>query len=42
MTDTTRAVFERYQIRKSKKEKTAFIEYVKEVAKDRGYAQMDL
>lgn len=38
MTDTTRAVFERYQIRKSKNQKTAFIEYVEAIAKDRGYA----
>ncbi len=32
MTETTKEVFEKYQVRKSKKQKNAFKEYVKEVA----------
>lgn len=32
MTETTKEIFEKYQVRKTKKQKTAFIEYVKEIA----------
>ena len=38
MTETTKTVFEKYEIRKTKKQKTAFIEYVQTVAKENGYA----
>lgn len=37
MTQTTKEVFEKYQVRKSKKQRTAFIEYVKTVAQNLGY-----
>ncbi|MBO5090702.1 MAG: M28 family peptidase [Clostridia bacterium] len=37
MTETTKVIFEKYQVRKTKKQKTAFIEYVKEVAERYGY-----
>lgn len=37
MTETTREIFEKYQVRKTKKQKTAFIEYVKQVAERYGY-----
>ncbi len=37
MTETTKEVFEKYQVRKSKKQKTAFIEYVKQIAERYGY-----
>lgn len=37
MTQTTKEVFEKYQARKSKKQRTAFIEYVKTVAQNLGY-----
>lgn len=37
MTETTREILEKYQVRKSKKQKTAFIEYVKQIAEDHGY-----
>lgn len=37
MTDESRVIFNNYQIRKSKKQKTAFIEYVKQFAESRGY-----
>ena len=37
MTETTKTVFEKYEIRKSRKEKTAFMEYVHSVAADAGY-----
>ena len=37
MTETTKTVFEKYEIRKTKKQKTAFIEYVQTVAKETGY-----
>lgn len=37
MTETTKMVFEKYEIRKSRKEKTAFMEYVHSVAADVGY-----
>ncbi len=38
MTETTKTVFEKYEIRKTKKQKTAFIEYIKTVAAERGYS----
>lgn len=38
MTETTKTVFEKYEIRKTKKQKTAFIEYIQTVAKENGYA----
>ena len=38
MTETTKEIFEKYQIRKNKKQKSAFIEYVKHLATDQGYA----
>lgn len=37
MTETTKEIFEKYQIRKNKKQKSAFIEYVKHLATDQGY-----
>ena len=37
MTETTREIFETYQVRKTKKQKTAFIEYAKEIAEHYGY-----
>lgn len=37
MTQTTKEVFEKYQVRKSKKQRTAFIEYVKGVCEKYGY-----
>lgn len=37
MTETTKEIFEKYQVRKSKKQKTAFIEYVKQIAESYGY-----
>ena len=37
MTQTTKEILEKYQVRKSKKQKTAFIEYVKQIAEDHGY-----
>ncbi len=37
MTETTKTVFEKYEIRKTKKQKTAFIEYVQSTAKENGY-----
>ncbi len=37
MTSTTREVFEKYQVRKTKKQKSAFIEYVNSVAEEHGY-----
>lgn len=37
MTETTKEVFDKYQVRKSKKQKTAFIEYAKQVAENYGY-----
>lgn len=38
MTQTTKTVFEKHQIRKTKKQKTAFIEYVKTVSAEYGYS----
>ena len=37
MTETTREIFENYQVRKTKKQKTAFIGYVKRLAERSGY-----
>ena len=37
MTDTTKEIFEKYQVRKTKKQKTDFIEYVKQLSKLYGY-----
>ena len=37
MTQTTKEIFEKYQVRKTKKQKTAFIEYVKQTAERYGY-----
>ncbi len=37
MINTTKEVFEKYQVRKTKKQKTAFIEYTKQVAEKYGY-----
>lgn len=37
MTETTKEILEKYQVRKSKEQKTAFIHYVEQVAKNYGY-----
>ncbi|MBQ2390865.1 MAG: M28 family peptidase [Clostridia bacterium] len=37
MTETTKTIFEKYEIRKSKQQKTEFIEYVKSLADMAGY-----
>lgn len=37
MTETTKTVFEKFQIRKTKKQKTAFINYVSWLARQNGY-----
>ena len=37
MTKTTETVFQKYQIRKTKKQKSAFIDYVKTIADENGY-----
>ena len=37
MTETTKEIFEKYQVRKTKKQKTAFIEYIKQTAECYGY-----
>lgn len=37
MTETTKTVFEKYEVRKSKKQKAAFRKYVKEIAAREGY-----
>ena len=37
MTETTKVIFEKYQVRKTKKQKTAFIEYVKQIAEQNEY-----
>ncbi len=37
MTETTKEIFENYQVRKTKKQKTAFIEYVKHLSERYGY-----
>lgn len=38
MTETTKTIFERYQIRKTKKQKTAFIEYIRSLTVEHGYS----
>lgn len=38
MTETTKTIFEKYEIRKTKAQKTAFIEYIQTLAKERGYS----
>ncbi len=38
MTETTKTVFEKYEIRKTKKQRAAFREYVKGYAEEKGYA----
>lgn len=38
MTESTKTVFEKYQVRKTKKQKRAFIEYVKQIAESNGYS----
>lgn len=38
MTQTTKEVFEKHEVRKTKKQKSAFIDYVTSVAKEQGYA----
>ena len=38
MTETTREIFEKYQVRKNKKQKNAFIEYVNHLASEWGYS----
>ena len=38
MTKTTETVFQKYEIRKTKNQKSAFIDYVKAVAEENGYA----
>lgn len=37
MTETTKEIFEKYQVRKTKKQKSAFIEYVTQIAERYGY-----
>ncbi len=37
MTETTKEIFEKYEVRKTKKQKTAFIEYAEQTAKQYGY-----
>ncbi len=37
MTETTKTIFENHEVRKSKKQKTAFIEYIKSVSQEMGY-----
>ena len=37
MTETTQEIFKKYQIRKNKQQKSAFIEYVKHLATEQGY-----
>ena len=37
MTDTTREIFEKYQVRKTKKQKSAFIGYVEGLSREWGY-----
>ena len=37
MTETTKEIFEKYQVRKTKKQKTSFIEYVKQIAESYEY-----
>lgn len=37
MTDTTHEIFDKYQIRKTKKQKTVFIDYVEGICKEWQY-----
>lgn len=37
MTETTKVILEKYQVRKTKKQKTAFIEYIEQIAARYGY-----
>lgn len=37
MTETTKEIFEKYQVRKTKKQKASFIEYVKQIAENYEY-----
>lgn len=37
MTETTKTIFEKYEVRKSKKQKSAFIDYVDTVSRECGY-----
>ena len=37
MTETTKVLFERYEVRKTKAQKAAFADYVREVAEQYGY-----
>ncbi len=37
MTETTKEIFEKHEVRKTKKQKTAFIEYIKSVSAEMGY-----
>ena len=37
MTETTKEIFEKHEVRKTKKQKTAFIEYIKSVSEEMGY-----
>lgn len=37
MTETTKTIFEKYEVRKTKKQKTAFINYIKAIAAKAGY-----
>ena len=38
MTESTKTIFEKYQVRKTKAQKTEFIEYVKGIADENGYS----
>lgn len=38
MNETTKTIFERFEIRKSKAQKSAFIEYIQQLASERGYS----
>lgn len=37
MTETTKAIFEKHEVRKTRKQKNAFIEYIKSVSAEMGY-----
>ena len=37
MTQTTREIFEKYEIRKTKEQKASFRDYLTSLAKDKGY-----
>ena len=38
MTETTKTVFEKYQVRKTKKQKAAFAQYLEKLATEWGYS----